>query len=247
MIPIEIFERHVNNIRPSGKGQYMGLCPFHDDRHPSFSFSEEGMFLCFGCEVKGNAYQFAEMVGEKLQKGGNTRVSLKKAKVWSMPGVLEVNFHNYIFKANDELLLNYDQHVEWLPWNKEIVKKLFVGWDDGFVFPYLNGSGQLVNIKWHKKRQVTGHAQTFIYPFWHMMEKYKKNKPLYVVEGEKDCISMISSGRQAITFNNGANSNVPPVLVSLLKTKFSDLVVKFDNDEAGKKAEEKILKVFNAS
>jgi len=57
---------------------------------------------------------------------------------------------------------------------------------------------------------------------------------------------MISNGKQAISFNNGANSNVPPVLVSLLKTNFDDLVVQFDNDDAGKSAEEKILKVFNA-
>ena len=127
------------------------------------------------------------------------------------------------------------------------MKKLFVGWDNGFVFPYLDGDGDLVNIKWHKKKQVTDHAQTFIYPFWHMMPKYKKNRPLYVVEGEKDCISMISSGRQAITFNNGASAAVPSVLVNLLKTKFNDLVAIFDNDKAGNRAQEKILKAFNAS
>jgi len=243
---VDVFERHVKNIRSSTGGQYVGLCPFHDDRKPSFSFSEDGLFYCFGCEVKGNAYQFAEMVGEKLQKGVKMAVSPKKAKVWSMPDVLEVNFHDYILESMDTLHFNYDKYTKGFPWNKGIVKKLYVGWDNGLVFPYLNGAGQLVNIKWHKKRQVTGHAQTFIYPFWHMLTKYKKNKPLYVVEGEKDCISMISSGRQAISFNNGANSNVPSVLVSLLKTNFDDLVVQFDNDEAGKKAEEKILKVFNA-
>ena len=110
---IEITELVAQYVQINQSGQnYKGLCPFHDDRKPSFSFSEDGLFYCFGCEVKGNAYQFAEMVGEKLQKGGNTRVSLKKAKVWSMPGVLEENFHNYVFKANDELLLNYNKYVK---------------------------------------------------------------------------------------------------------------------------------------
>ena len=242
-----LFEKHVERIRETQPGQFMGLCPFHDDTRPSFSFNADGAFLCFGCEIKGNAYQFADLVGEKLQKGVKMGVSPKKAKSWSMPGVLEVSFHDYIFESMDTLHLNYSKYTKGLPWNKEIVKKLFVGWDNGFVFPYLDGDGDLVNIKWHKKKQVTDHAQTFIYPFWHMMTKYKKSRPLYVVEGEKDCISMISSGRQAITFNNGASAAVPSVLVNLLKTKFNDLVTKFDNDKAGKRAEEKILKVFNAS
>ena len=243
---IDLFERHVKRIRETQPGQFMGLCPFHDDTRPSFSFNADGVFLCFGCEIKGNAYQFADMVGEKLQKGVKMGVSPKKAKSWSMPGVLGEDLQDNVFKYNDRLLLNYKRCVGSLPWNREIVKKLFIGWDNGFVFPYLNGEGDLVNIKWHKKKQVKGHSQTFIFPYWHMMTKYKKNRPLYVVEGEKDCISMISSGRQAITFNNGASAAVPSVLVSLLKTKFNDLVTKFDNDKAGKRAEEKILKVFNA-
>ena len=243
---IDLFERHVKRIRETQPGQFMGLCPFHDDTRPSFSFNADGVFLCFGCEIKGNAYQFADMVGEKLQKGVKMGVSPKKAKSWSMPGVLGKDLQDNVFKYNDRLLLNYKRCVGSLPWNREIVKKLFIGWDNGFVFPYLNGEGDLVNIKWHKKKQVKGHSQTFIFPYWHMMTKYKKNRPLYVVEGEKDCISMISSGRQAITFNNGASATVPSVLVSLLKTKFNDLVTKFDNDKAGKRAEEKILKVFNA-
>ena len=241
-----LFENHVERIRETQPGQFMGLCPFHDDTRPSFSFNADGVFLCFGCEIKGNAYQFADLVGEKLQKGVKMGVSKVKAKSWSMPGVLGEDLQDNVFKYNDRLLLNYKRCVGSLPWNREIVKKLFIGWDNGFVFPYLNGDGDLVNIKWHKKKQVTDHAQTFIYPFWHMMTKYKKSRPLYVVEGEKDCISMISSGRQAITFNNGASAAVPSVLVSLLKTKFNDLVAIFDNDKAGNKAQEKILKAFNA-
>ena len=242
-----LFEKHVERIRETQPGQFMGLCPFHDDTRPSFSFNADGAFLCFGCEIKGNAYQFADMVGEKLQKGVKMGVSKVKAKSWSMPGVLGEDLQDNVFKYNDRLLLNYKRCVGSLPWNREIVKKLFIGWDNGFVFPYLDGDGDLVNIKWHKKKQVTDHAQTFIYPFWHMMTKYKKSRPLYVVEGEKDCISMISSGRQAITFNNGASAAVPSVLVNLLKTKFNDLVAIFDNDKAGKKAQENILKAFNAS
>jgi len=57
---------------------------------------------------------------------------------------------------------------------------------------------------------------------------------------------MISKGKQAITFSNGANSNVPKELVSIIKGKFSDVAVIFDQDEAGRKATEKIMRIFNA-
>ena len=119
-----LFEKHVERIRETQPGQFMGLCPFHDDTRPSFSFNADGAFLCFGCEIKGNAYQFADMVGEKLQKGVKMGVSKVKAKSWSMPGVLGEDLQDNVFKYNDRLLLNYKRCVGSLPWNREIVKKL---------------------------------------------------------------------------------------------------------------------------
>lgn len=243
---IDLFQRYVMNIKQTSSGQFLGLCPFHDDRKPSFSFNEEGAFYCHACEIKGNIVKFAELVGESTSNLPKMVVSKKKVKSWSMPSVLDESKQEMVFSANDVLLKNFDKFVGDLPWNREIVKKLFIGWDNGFVFPYLNGDGQLVNIKWHKKKQVKGHAVTFVFPFWHMMVKYDPSRTLYVVEGEKDCISMISSGKQAITFNNGANTNVPKELVAIIKGKFNDIAVIFDQDEAGRKATEKIMRLFNA-
>jgi DNA primase len=38
---------------------YFGLCPFHNDKHPSMSVNNEvKMFNCFSCNTKGNVIQF---------------------------------------------------------------------------------------------------------------------------------------------------------------------------------------------
>ena len=45
-------------LRRTGKN-YMGLCPFHDEKTPSFSVnSERQIFHCFGCGKGGNVFNF---------------------------------------------------------------------------------------------------------------------------------------------------------------------------------------------
>ena len=47
------------DLRKTGK-EYVGRCPFHADKTPSFSVSEEkGLFHCFGCGESGDAIDFA--------------------------------------------------------------------------------------------------------------------------------------------------------------------------------------------
>ena len=54
---IEIISEYTT-LRKTGK-QYVGLCPFHQEKTPSFSVSEEeGLFYCFGCGKKGSLFDF---------------------------------------------------------------------------------------------------------------------------------------------------------------------------------------------
>lgn len=47
------------NLKRSGRN-YMGLCPFHNEKTPSFSVSSErNMFKCFGCGESGDCITFA--------------------------------------------------------------------------------------------------------------------------------------------------------------------------------------------
>jgi len=46
------------SLRKTGKN-YLGLCPFHSERTPSFTVNEEkGIFHCFGCGAGGNIFNF---------------------------------------------------------------------------------------------------------------------------------------------------------------------------------------------
>jgi DNA primase len=46
-------------LRRAGPGRYMGRCPFHEERSPSFSVDTgKGLYHCFGCGVGGDAYKF---------------------------------------------------------------------------------------------------------------------------------------------------------------------------------------------
>jgi DNA primase len=47
-------------LRRSG-ARFTGLCPFHDERTPSFSVSpEKGTYFCFGCQRGGDVISFVE-------------------------------------------------------------------------------------------------------------------------------------------------------------------------------------------
>ncbi|MCL6442948.1 MAG: DNA primase [Alicyclobacillus sp.] len=54
---VDVVSEYVQ-LRRAGRG-YVGLCPFHNERSPSFSVSaEKGVYYCFGCGAAGNAIRF---------------------------------------------------------------------------------------------------------------------------------------------------------------------------------------------
>ncbi|RCJ36444.1 DNA primase [Nostoc punctiforme NIES-2108] len=52
-------------LRKRGK-DFVGLCPFHDEKSPSFTVSQtKQMYYCFGCQAGGNAIKFVMELGKR--------------------------------------------------------------------------------------------------------------------------------------------------------------------------------------
>ena len=65
-------------LKKTGKN-YIGLCPFHSEKTPSFTVSpDKQIFHCFGCGVGGNVFSF-----------------LMKQEGMSFPGAVRALAHRY--------------------------------------------------------------------------------------------------------------------------------------------------------
>ncbi|MFE4366938.1 DNA primase [Streptomyces sp. NPDC056835] len=81
-VPIDAVVSDYLQLRSAGGGNLKGLCPFHDEKSPSFQVSpSKGLFHCFGCQEGGDTIafvmkidhlSFSETVERLAAKGGIT-------------------------------------------------------------------------------------------------------------------------------------------------------------------------------
>lgn len=99
---VDIISQYVR-LKRSGRN-YFGLCPFHNEKSPSFSVSpDKQIFHCFGCGVGGNVFTFlskieginfieaVQMLAERSNivlpsLEGRTRHSKRNTKIKSIQG-----------------------------------------------------------------------------------------------------------------------------------------------------------------
>ena len=256
MEPIEIFRKHISNLKTTGNnGQYIGSCPFpghkNSDIHPSFSVNDSGLWICHAGCGKGNAYQFAldmkedhtPFINRNFGSVINNILTIsqtpKNGKSTKDEGQdVDINIRKQALAHNKYLLDHEVKLLRNLPWKNIVVKKLLVGFSDELrrlIFPQLDEEDIVLNLKFHKSfdgkppYSIRGRGQCRLYPL-NLLKEYDPNDILIFCEGEKDCVTLISNGYNAVTSTTGAGS-IPKDLSPL--AKFKHIKYLFDNDTSG--------------
>ena len=82
---VEYFKTKGIELKLTGNGQYMGLCPWHDDHNPSLSVnSDKGVFKCFGCGKSGTVID-AVSYFENVTTGEAIKILQEKKKEIKLP------------------------------------------------------------------------------------------------------------------------------------------------------------------
>ena len=89
-------------LKKSGRN-YMGLCPFHKEKSPSFCVSmDKQIFKCFGCSEGGNVISFLMKI-ENLDFWDAVEVLAERANIDTSRYVVNNNYHNKMDTAKSDL------------------------------------------------------------------------------------------------------------------------------------------------
>ena len=97
---VEVVGQYVD-LKRAGTN-YKGLCPFHQEKSPSFTVSpEKQIFHCFGCNKGGNVFQFVmEMDGVSFPEAVRALGRRVGIEVESRPGGEDASENEALFEAN---------------------------------------------------------------------------------------------------------------------------------------------------
>jgi len=126
--------------------RFVGLCPFHSEKSPSFSVNgEDGLYYCFGCQASGDAIAFLEAIDgcgfvEAVERLGS-RVGIIVQQVADGKGQQERDRHGELTEAmrravayyHERLLSHADaasarQYLRSRGYDGETVRKFSLGW-----------------------------------------------------------------------------------------------------------------------
>ena len=222
--------------------RHKSLCPFHDDHHPSLSFSlSRNTFRCFVCGASGGVIDlvmkylnkdFKEacrwLGGAPLsspQLGGSPKApaSQKASPSWGrLEGASRFFEHPWLSQAARRFLFDerrLDPRV--VRWCRLTSWRDRQG-TDWLQIPYYDREGRLVGVQ--NRNLVRGSLPRFRFPAGSQCGIYnlpvlnllRPGEPLYITEGCSDCWAMLSSGHKAIAIPSA--TLLKPADVELLKS-----------------------------
>ena len=140
---VRLITQHTQ-LKKSGR-QWMGLCPFHGEKSPSFSVNQEkGVYYCFGCHVSGDAIDFAremeslDFAGAVEYLAGRAGITLRytdrnEGKVHSRRkhlteaiGKAVVFYHDLLL--NDPGARSAREYLKSRGFDGEVARRFSIGW-----------------------------------------------------------------------------------------------------------------------
>jgi DNA primase len=247
-----LYSLGLKKIRPSSNG-FTCCCPFHDDKKPSFSISNEGLWICFACGEKGNLRQLLKKLG-KLE--GDYKDNLK---------IIEL-----MMKQPEEKELKSDKEFYYKPYKniKDIPQYLLNRLKPETIFFFRLGynnefkrlKNRIIIPVFYKEKLVAYNARSiddntipkYINPLDINIKDYlfnydniEKGKPVLIVEGAFNCMSAWEKGfkNTVATFGTSVSDKQIDLLTKLNPPYF---IIGFDNDsnQAGNIAAEKLNNVL---
>ncbi len=157
---VDVISQYVKLTRRGST--YFGLCPFHNEKTPSFSVTpSKQMYYCFGCGAGGNVYNFvmeyenysfgealshlADRAGVKLPKIEYSREAREKAE--QRATLLEINklaaqyFYYQLRRESGKTAYGY---LLGRGLSEETIRKFGLGYSDKYsddLYKYLKGKG----------------------------------------------------------------------------------------------------------
>ncbi len=122
---VDIISQYVH-LKRSGRN-FFGLCPFHNEKSPSFSVSpDKQIFHCFGCGVGGNVFTFLQKIeginfieavqtlAERaniqlptIQNSADSYKELLKSKVYKVNEFTAKFYHENLYKPEAKIAQEY--------------------------------------------------------------------------------------------------------------------------------------------
>lgn len=213
------------------------LCPFHTDTHPSASINtNDSLFYCHVCQWGGNEEQFIAKKNNISRKNAAKLLSTFESNPYDWEETYQVDLW-----SDAEFM----KHVRALGLSKNTIEDMKLGLviynNKKFLGVPVFYDKVLVDIRRYNLLKHEGLPKMvgnegvntgFIIPF----DSWNRTETTYVFEGEKDMLMSRELGINGITLTGGAGAK--PNEMSKSAFEGVDVVLCYDNDEAGVKGME---------
>lgn len=241
-----IYEQLIKFDYQMGDQMY-ACCPFHAEKTPSFTVNKEtGEWYCHGCGEGGAEKEF-------IAKFFDVPLDVAKYAVsyWNKKHTFPFPTEEQVKAWNEELKLRPTELkvLYGFGFTDEIIDHLQLGYDDTRItIPIRSRTGYLVNIRKYlpphrridggnnaKCLNIRGLGSRRYWPY----EAFDEQQ-VFIVEGEKDCISARSQGLNAVTGTGG--SAIPTEEIALFRDK--DVVIMVDCDKVGQRSTQTYMQLL---